>query len=99
MPRLSAEAFAGLCGLLLARLEADAGELSAVNSALYHLCWDDFHGERRLAIHPTTPLNWFQDQEELVVAGYVAMTVDELRREVLTFLRTAASATQQLPQP
>ncbi|MFC6591917.1 hypothetical protein ACFP81_07790 [Deinococcus lacus] len=87
LPTLSQQAFGHLCGLLLARLEADAGELSAVNSLLWRVHYDGFHGVRPLEFEPTVGLCWFHEWENLIPDCLQDMTPDELRREVTDFLR------------
>lgn len=90
LPTLSEQAFGQLCGLLLARLEADARAISMVNSLLWRIHYDGFHGVRPLELEPSMGLYRFREWENLIPDGYEEMTPDELREKLTEFLRTYA---------
>lgn len=60
-PTLSEQAFGQLCRLLLARLEADEGAMSAVNSLLWRVHYGSFNGVRPLEFEPSIGLYWFHE--------------------------------------
>lgn len=85
-PTLSEQDFGQLCGLLLARLEADAGAMSAVNSLLWRVHYDSFNGVRPLEFEPSIGLYWFHEWENLIPDGYE--NIDDLLERLTTFLKT-----------
>ncbi|MFC5849492.1 hypothetical protein [Deinococcus petrolearius] len=88
---LDAAAFGRLCQLLYLWLEREPQELGSITALLWRVHYDSVDGIRPLTFEPSQGLYMFREYQNLIPDGYVQMTLDELREEVLEFLTGYAS--------
>ncbi|KQR36195.1 hypothetical protein [Deinococcus sp. Leaf326] len=85
-PGLDADTFGRLCQLLHGQLERSPQALEAITALLWRVHYDGVDGARPLTFEPLQGLYMFREYQNLIPDGYVHLTLDELRGDVLEFL-------------
>lgn len=85
-PGLDADTFGRLCQLLHGQLERSPQALETITALLWRVHYDSVDGTRPLMFEPSQGLYMFREYQNLIPDGYVHLTLDELRGEVLEFL-------------